>query len=144
MVDMRKPITADEILKEAVYFIYLYEPSTDWRSLRAVETFYYNAGKQAKALVDDACKTEGWIYKRFGKQFLPVGYYWLQGDGEVVYKSIISDHIFLVEESEQTDGDVILPGWYFVDEAEQGHGPFSTLEETQKNLDAYAEALENG
>lgn len=142
MVDMRKPMTAEDVLKEAVYFIYLYEPSTDWRSLRAVETFYYLAGKQAKALVDDACKTEGWIYKRFGKQFLAIGYYWLQGDGEVVYKSIISDHIFYQEEPLQADGDVLLPGWGFWDETGGCGGcGFQTIEAATEALNKYAETL---
>lgn len=37
-----------------------------------------------------------------------------------------------------------LPGWYFHDEAQQLHGPFSSLEETASLLDQYGRYLKRG
>lgn len=142
MVKMRTPIQPADIIAEVNYVVFLYEPSTDWRSLKGIANYVVDAKKLAKAQVDDACKTEGWLYKRFEDVFLPIGYAFLEGDGGIGYKALISDHVYMVKETQFGDGEEILPGWYFADETEQGHGPFGTVEEANAAFVQYAEMLE--
>jgi hypothetical protein len=146
MVDLKAPIKQAEALKEINYLVYLYEPSTDYRHLASAERYHSDSKRVAKAQVDDACKTEGWVYRKFSPEgdFIPVGYAWLQGDGEVVWKQLVSDHLYLVMESTPGDGDVMLPGWYFADETEGSNGPFPTMDAAQEAFANYCKFLEGG
>jgi len=50
----------------------------------------------------------------------------------------VKRHIYLLTEK---DNDDFLPGYYFADETDGFHGPFSTLEETERILKDYIESL---
>ena len=142
MVNLRKPITKEEMDKIAVYFIFLYEPATEWRNFCGAATQMWEAQRQARKLVDDACKTEGWVYKWLKDSYHPIGYFHLSGDGGEEWKQLLSDHIFYQEEPLQADGDVLLPGWGFWDETGGCGGcGFQTIEATTEALKKYAETL---
>ena len=142
MVNLRKPIERDEMDKMAVYFIFLYEPATEWRDIRDCATQLWDAQRKARKQVDDACKTEGWVYKLIGDKFYAIGNAYLAGDGDIEWRQILSDHIFFQDKTIQGDGEEILEGWGFWDETGGcGGSGYKSIEEATEALKKYAETL---
>jgi hypothetical protein len=49
----------------------------------------------------------------------------------------VESHVWLLKEDEGN----YMKGWYFADETEGFHGPFSTIDEARSNLTRYAKEL---
>lgn len=74
-----------EVYRDLPFVVYLKEPSTGYEQGAGAYRKLESAIMAAYRQVDEATKTEGWVYQFHGSSFVAVSRAFWQGDGEVGY-----------------------------------------------------------
>lgn len=92
---MEKQVQAyfkDKLTYEALYLVVMLEPSTHYLSIVLWTDDLADARKKAASVVDDACKTSGWVFMSISSntpqpanELECLGYAYFGGDGDTYF-----------------------------------------------------------
>lgn len=75
-----------KVIGDIPFVVYGYEPSTGYMWFVGGFVRLQDAIEKAKSKVDDATRTEGWVYTHHQTHYLPAGRAFMAGDGDTEYE----------------------------------------------------------
>lgn len=86
MASPRERLGVMKVVNEMPFVVYGYEPSTGYMWFSGGFAYERDAIEKAKSRVDDATRSEGWVYQRNKSHYQPIGRAYLIGDGGTEYE----------------------------------------------------------